>query len=616
MPDANGYLVPAEREILLRHYAPVLVLFPEDPARAPYPDDGDAIYTVRGGYHPRTAVFAAKRARVRYRWRVLLRDPLLFFNPRPLEEELERAREAVTAENLHDLIVQHRDDPRYAGLSEAQIRPALITRLVEQQLARRVRGLDLPAFRGHNLKHWRLYFEYLAEDEPEERRATIYGRLLQGLAPPGEEALSPLAHAAQTSTFGPYDISRGRVALQYWLHYYYDDWANRHEGDWESITILLDLEPWVIGAGRELDADELLQGCAGRDAGYSSHEDGYRRAWKDVQRTADGRPIVYVARGSQASYFGWRLEGYPTSARVTFVENFLAALGSLVQGKRIFGRRWDAEFGARFTARDPKNTDWTPADPDTEDRLSPQTQNPVEGKIPRQCRGVRRLPAFGPDAGLDDGTYHLEIDDLFWLELVQEFGVQWGENFFLPGTKGPSGLSKAERDKQRRMINSLARLEFEITEALARLVQHRAKDGSLADALHPLRPDVLKAANCFPNSIRRHVYQLWGTMLAAQSDAWPGGPDLWTRLQIGRRRDQGALLDRDDPAFHLKTLLAQVRRTRYEVQHEGSKWDNPFAWVGYVCRADTFYYGVTGSGANDALALDQIDCSDRPRSMV
>jgi hypothetical protein len=27
------------------------------------------------------------------------------------------------------------------------------------------------------------------------------------------------------------------VALQYWFCYYFDDWANIHEGDWESITI-------------------------------------------------------------------------------------------------------------------------------------------------------------------------------------------------------------------------------------------------------------------------------------------------------------------------------------------------------------------------------------------
>ena len=27
------------------------------------------------------------------------------------------------------------------------------------------------------------------------------------------------------------------LALQYWLCYYFDDWANIHEGDWESITL-------------------------------------------------------------------------------------------------------------------------------------------------------------------------------------------------------------------------------------------------------------------------------------------------------------------------------------------------------------------------------------------
>ena len=619
MPDSNGYLIPAERQILLRHHAPVLVLFPEDPDRAPYPDEGDAIYTVRSGYHPRAAEFTLARARVRYRRRLLLRNPMLLFRPRPYEEEVQRARQSIKAEDLHTMMAERRADPRYAGLDETQIRPAMMTRLAEQRLAQRVRGLDLPGFRGYNLKHWRLYFTYLAENVP-DNCSKIYGRLLQGLAPLDREKLSPLTEVAQTSTYGPYDVRRTRVALQYWFHYYFDDWANRHEGDWESITLLIDLEPWVIEAGRELGEEELLRGCAVRDVGYASHEDGYRRAWQDVQRTAEGRPIVYVARGSQASYFAWASEGIPTSARVTIIEKLLAGIGSLVKGKRLFGRRWDAQFGARFTGRDPKNTDWVAADPEVEDRLSPLSVDPVERLVPRGCRGVRRTPDFGPEAGLDGATYQLETDDLFWLEMVQEFGMQWGEDYFMPGTKGPGGTSKKQRDHQRRAINSLAHVELAITRVLAHLLQsNRAAPGehTLGDLLAPLRPNALKEINCFPNSVQGYVYQMWGVMLRLYPDeAWPGGPPLWMRLKIGWSRGQGPRLDRDAPVFHLKSLLAQVRRTRYEIQHDGSKWDNPFAWAHYVCRADTFFYGVNQGPEPAQLDLERFDCSDLEMSAL
>ncbi len=73
MPDHQGYLLPSEREILLRHFAPVMVLFPEIREQAPYPDDGDPIYTVRGTYHPRTVDLFLKQGQVSYRWPVLLR---------------------------------------------------------------------------------------------------------------------------------------------------------------------------------------------------------------------------------------------------------------------------------------------------------------------------------------------------------------------------------------------------------------------------------------------------------------------------------------------------------------------------------------------------------------
>jgi hypothetical protein len=73
------------------------------------------------------------------------------------------------------------------------------------------------------------------------------------------------------------------VTLQYWFCYYYNDWANRHEGDWESMVVLTrDGQPFAAAA--------------------AAHEAGEYREWRDIE-TWQGRPVIYIAAGSHASYF-------------------------------------------------------------------------------------------------------------------------------------------------------------------------------------------------------------------------------------------------------------------------------------------------------------------------
>jgi len=85
--------------------------------------------------------------------------------------------------------------------------------------------------------------------------------------------------------------SDGRLWLQYWFFYFYNDYnlaggIGLHEGDWEMIQLRMhDGEPDV--------------------ALYAQHRWAERRTWDQVARL-DGSPdtpLVYVARGSHASYF-------------------------------------------------------------------------------------------------------------------------------------------------------------------------------------------------------------------------------------------------------------------------------------------------------------------------
>ncbi len=85
----------------------------------------------------------------------------------------------------------------------------------------------------------------------------------------------------------------GQLALQYWFFWYYNDWNNKHEGDWEGIQLLF-------------EADSVRQALASEPVsiGYAQHEGGERADWDDDKLERQGRrPVVYSSVGSHASYF-------------------------------------------------------------------------------------------------------------------------------------------------------------------------------------------------------------------------------------------------------------------------------------------------------------------------
>ena len=83
----------------------------------------------------------------------------------------------------------------------------------------------------------------------------------------------------------------GVVWLQYWFWYFYNDYnlalgAGLHEGDWEMIQLRMH--------GEEPDL-----------AVYAQHRYAEKRPWPEVEKAPGNpeTPVVYVARGSHASYF-------------------------------------------------------------------------------------------------------------------------------------------------------------------------------------------------------------------------------------------------------------------------------------------------------------------------
>jgi hypothetical protein len=74
----------------------------------------------------------------------------------------------------------------------------------------------------------------------------------------------------------------GRTAIEYWFLYLYNDFYDRHEADWEGITV-------------------FLQDTTPLGVSYSAHQGRRWSAW-NTQTTTGTHPIVYVARGSHANY--------------------------------------------------------------------------------------------------------------------------------------------------------------------------------------------------------------------------------------------------------------------------------------------------------------------------
>jgi hypothetical protein len=87
----------------------------------------------------------------------------------------------------------------------------------------------------------------------------------------------------------------GKLALQYWFFYVFNDWNNLHEGDWEMIQLVFDGST----AAEALDRKPV-------EIGYSQHEGAERAAWGDdkLELVGGTHPVVHPADGSHANFFG------------------------------------------------------------------------------------------------------------------------------------------------------------------------------------------------------------------------------------------------------------------------------------------------------------------------
>jgi hypothetical protein len=85
----------------------------------------------------------------------------------------------------------------------------------------------------------------------------------------------------------------GKLALQYWFYYPFNDWNNKHESDWEMVQLMF------AASG----SSEALQRKP-TEIGYSQHSGAERADWGDDKFERRGsHSVVYPGRGSHANYF-------------------------------------------------------------------------------------------------------------------------------------------------------------------------------------------------------------------------------------------------------------------------------------------------------------------------
>lgn len=86
----------------------------------------------------------------------------------------------------------------------------------------------------------------------------------------------------------------GKLAVQYWLYYTFNDAKNKHEGDWEMAQVDFNAST----------AEAALR-TAPYEVNLAQHAGGERSEWTDRRVQKDGtHPVVFVATGSHAGYFG------------------------------------------------------------------------------------------------------------------------------------------------------------------------------------------------------------------------------------------------------------------------------------------------------------------------
>lgn len=341
--EAKTRLDGEERRQLANAYAPILVLFPEqEELGRPHGGRHDSPQ-VHGDYCPRPVDIILDHAYLYpgFRGNLLRLGRLLRFD-----------QEHPWIRHLPDFIRRRFPEPEPNARHEL---PQIVRGDTDIALASVLDLLGIGRDRMAAERAWESYFEILQSADDDRYRPRVYARVMQGdeviewtlldrlrwysrlLATIDDSARQTSESFAQTADaieafleevedsveefvtgIKALDGDPRDVAVQYWFLYYYNDWYNRHEVDWEGITVILQGDEDIPVTPATLSPTM---------AGYASHVSGRRRPWASIE-TEGSHPVVYCARGSHASYFRYRDQGYvagmPVAVKIPWINVSIA----------------------------------------------------------------------------------------------------------------------------------------------------------------------------------------------------------------------------------------------------------------------------------------------------
>jgi Tol biopolymer transport system component len=240
------------------------------------------------------------------------------------------------------------------------------------------------------------------------------------------------------------------LVIQYWLFYFYNDWCNKHEGDWELVEVVFE----NVSTAEQVLASRIEPAFVA----YSHHRGGERVPWSRAIWVKGGsakRPLVFVARGSHANYpspgwrwwdeveMGWRVD--PKLLPIPQTEDG----GLLPEGKwaKFIGRWGESGAGlshaprgllAREQWKDPYG--WAmklPESDPTEDAraLWAWVGSPVELHVyDAQGRHVGPNPAGDIDLEIPGAEYEADLEAGRSLVKIPHFESKQGYRIVLKGT--------------------------------------------------------------------------------------------------------------------------------------------------------------------------------------
>jgi hypothetical protein len=291
-------------------YAPVYLLFPEgQPGDAPPHPKGER------DYHPRSVEMYLEDSRIHYRRRWVTYVKWIWY----------AAIIALVAGIPTGLLALVLDQPWWNDgfFLILYVIPLLVLLLENVRGPKGVAGIRAALENGiekgieDGLRSRRLVLEagassfFLRLISAAAIPVAAWDRYTGIVASPGSEFFPLTVYARIAPASDPAD----RV-IQYWTFYYYNHWENEHPADWECIQLF-------FADGREAPVAAV----------YSNHLGGTWRLWDDVPKLKDGsgkdtsHPVVYVALGSHAQYFGPKDIGYeaPFALRIPTILQFIKA---------------------------------------------------------------------------------------------------------------------------------------------------------------------------------------------------------------------------------------------------------------------------------------------------